>query len=51
MILTTLNPTTLIVGKIISLFLVGLVQIGVFLTPIISATPSSGTGWRFPTST
>lgn len=35
MILTTLNPTTLIVGKIISLFLVGLVQIGVFLTPIL----------------
>ncbi|MBT8161769.1 MULTISPECIES: ABC transporter permease [Arthrobacter] len=34
MILTTLNPTTLIVGKIISLFLVGLVQIGVFLTPV-----------------
>lgn len=35
MILTTLNPTTLIVGKIISLFLVGLVQISVFLAPII----------------
>ncbi|UKA63386.1 ABC transporter permease [Arthrobacter sp. FW306-04-A] len=34
MILTTLNPTTLIIGKIISLFLVGLVQIGVFLAPI-----------------
>ena len=35
MILTTLNPTTLIVGKIISLFLVGLVQISVFLAPVI----------------
>ncbi|MEO3939769.1 ABC transporter permease [Paenarthrobacter nicotinovorans] len=35
MILTTLNPTTLIVGKIISLFLIGLVQIGVFLTPVV----------------
>ncbi|MBP2269293.1 ABC-2 type transport system permease protein [Pseudarthrobacter sp. PvP004] len=35
MILTTLNPTTLIVGKIISLFLIGLVQISVFLTPVI----------------
>ncbi|MEI2277429.1 ABC transporter permease [Paenarthrobacter ilicis] len=35
MILTTLNPTTLIVGKIISLFLIGLVQISVFLAPII----------------
>ena len=27
MILTTLNPTTLIIGKIIALFMVGLVQI------------------------
>ena len=35
MILTTLNPTTLIVGKIISLLLVGLVQISVFLAPIV----------------
>ncbi|MEV4988434.1 ABC transporter permease [Pseudarthrobacter sp. LMD1-1-1.1] len=34
MILTTLNPTTLITGKIISLFMVGLVQIGVFLAPV-----------------
>jgi ABC-2 type transport system permease protein len=34
MILTTLNPTTLIIGKIISLFAVGLVQMLVFLTPI-----------------
>jgi ABC-2 type transport system permease protein len=35
MILTTLNPTTLIIGKIIALFMVGLVQILVFLTPIV----------------
>jgi len=35
MILTTLNPTTLIVGKVIALFMVGLVQILVFLTPIL----------------
>jgi ABC-2 type transport system permease protein len=34
MILTTLNPTTLVTGKIISLFAVGLLQITVFLTPI-----------------
>ncbi|SFU11268.1 ABC transporter permease [Arthrobacter sp. ov118] len=34
MILTTLNPTTLIVGKVIALFMVGAVQILVFLTPI-----------------
>jgi ABC-2 type transport system permease protein len=34
MILTTLNPTTLIIGKVIALFMVGLVQILVFLTPI-----------------
>ncbi|MBT2568153.1 ABC transporter permease [Arthrobacter sp. ISL-85] len=34
MILTTLNPTTLITGKIISLFMVGLVQILVFLAPV-----------------
>jgi ABC-2 type transport system permease protein len=34
MILTTLNPTTLIVGKVIALFMVGALQILVFLTPI-----------------
>lgn len=34
MILTTLNPTTLITGKIVSLFAVGLVQILVFLAPV-----------------
>ena len=34
MILTTLNPTTLITGKVIALFAVGLVQMLVFLSPI-----------------
>lgn len=35
MILTTLNPTTLIVGKIISLFIVGLMQMLVFVMPVV----------------
>ncbi|HUX05469.1 MAG TPA: ABC transporter permease [Acidimicrobiales bacterium] len=34
MILTTVNPDTLINGKILSLFIVGLVQMLVFLSPI-----------------
>jgi ABC-type Na+ efflux pump permease subunit len=34
MILTTLNPTTLIIGKVISLFAVGLLQMAIFLTPV-----------------
>lgn len=34
MILTTLNPTTLVIGKVISLFIIGLVQIVVFLLPV-----------------
>lgn len=37
MILTTLNPTSLITGKIISLFLVGFVQVLVFLLPVLVA--------------
>lgn len=37
MILTTLNPTTLILGKVIALFMVGMVQILVFLAPIAVA--------------
>jgi len=36
MILTTLNPTTLVVGKVISLFLVGAVQALVFATPMVA---------------
>ncbi|MDO5752589.1 ABC transporter permease [Arthrobacter sp.] len=35
MILTTLDPTTLVVGKVISLFLVGAVQALVFSTPML----------------
>ena len=37
MILTTLNATTLIVGKVIALFAVGLVQILVFAAPVVVA--------------
>ena len=37
MILTTLNPTTLITGKIISLFIVGFTQVLVFLAPVLIA--------------
>lgn len=37
MILTTMNPTTLIVGKIVSVFLLGLVQLGVLLVPGVVA--------------
>jgi ABC-2 type transport system permease protein len=35
MILTTVNPTVLIVGKVLSLFIVGLVQMLVFVLPLI----------------
>jgi len=35
MILTTLNPTTLIVGKVLALFLVGLVQMLTFAVPVV----------------
>ena len=35
MILTTLNPTTLLIGKVISLFMVGLLQMLVFALPVI----------------
>jgi len=35
MILTTLNPTTLIIGKVISLFMVGLLQMLIFALPVI----------------
>ncbi|MDD1475512.1 ABC transporter permease [Arthrobacter sp. H16F315] len=37
MILTTLKPTTLIAGKVIALFAIGLVQMLVFLSPIVIA--------------
>lgn len=35
MILTTLNPTTLITGKVISLFMIGTLQVIIFTTPVI----------------
>ncbi len=37
MILTTVNPNTLITGKILSLFIAGVVQMMVFISPIIIA--------------
>jgi ABC-2 type transport system permease protein len=37
MILTTINPTSLIVGKIISLFMIGIVQMLVFAIPTVLA--------------
>lgn len=37
MILTTMNPTTLIVGKVISLFMVALVQMAAFAAPVVVA--------------
>ncbi len=37
MILTTLNPTVLIVGKLIATFLAGLVQAAVMITPAVAA--------------
>jgi ABC-2 type transport system permease protein len=36
MILTTLNPTTLIIGKVISLFMAGLVQMLIFALPVVA---------------
>lgn len=35
MILTTINPTSLILGKVVSLFMVGLVQMLVFAIPMV----------------
>lgn len=35
MILTTLKPTTLITGKVLALFAIGLLQIAVFISPIV----------------
>lgn len=37
MILTTMNPTTLIVGKIVSVFVLGLVQLAALLVPPVVA--------------
>lgn len=35
MILTTINPTNLLIGKVISLFAIGLIQIAVFALPVL----------------
>ncbi|MFF1633996.1 ABC transporter permease [Leifsonia sp. NPDC058248] len=35
MILTTINPTSLLVGKVISLFMIGIIQMIVFSLPVI----------------
>ncbi len=37
MILTTINPTSLIIGKVVSLFMIGLVQMLVFVIPTVLA--------------
>ena len=49
MILTTINPTSLILGKIISLFALGLVQIAVFALPIVIAYALFRTQLNIPT--
>lgn len=35
MILTTINPTSLLVGKVISLFLIGIIQMAAFALPVL----------------
>ncbi|MGJ4843213.1 ABC transporter permease [Leifsonia sp. Le1] len=35
MILTTINPTSLLVGKVISLFMIGIIQMAVFALPVV----------------
>jgi len=49
MILTTINPTSLIIGKIISLFALGLVQIVVFALPLVVAYSLFRTQLHIPT--
>lgn len=49
MILTTINPTSLILGKIISLFALGLVQIIVFAVPLVVAYSLFRTQLNIPT--
>lgn len=48
MILTTMNPTTLIVGKIASVFVLGLVQLGVLLVPGVAAYAFFRSNLRLP---
>ncbi|KRC50705.1 sodium transporter [Leifsonia sp. Root227] len=35
MILTTINPTSLLIGKVISLFMIGIIQMAVFALPVV----------------
>ena len=49
MILTTINPTSLIMGKIISLYALGLVQIVVFALPLVVAYALFRTQLNIPT--
>lgn len=49
MILTTMNPTTLVVGKVISLFIIGLVQIALFVLPVAVGYVFFGDQLSFPT--
>jgi len=49
MILTTINPTSLILGKIISLFALGLVQMAVFALPLVVAYTLFRTQLNIPT--
>lgn len=35
MILTTINPTNLLIGKVVSLFLIGIIQMAVFALPVV----------------
>jgi len=49
MILTTINPTSLILGKIISLFALGLVQMAVFVLPLVVAYTLFRTQLNIPT--
>lgn len=50
MILTTLNPTTLITGKIIALTLTGLVQVAVFTVPAVAGYLLAGESLALPAS-
>jgi ABC-2 type transport system permease protein len=49
MILTTINPTSLILGKIISLFALGVVQMVVFALPLVVAYALFRTQLNLPT--
>ena len=48
MILTTLKPTTLITGKVLALFMVGLVQVAVFASPVLVGALFSRDALRIP---